>query len=73
MSTLTVTIPCATAVVVMNEIEARQAAFQLVVSCEYKPGHQFIEFELWENGASLPHSLRLNSDGAWQVKTEVQI
>lgn len=73
MSTFTTAIPCATAVVVMNEIEARQAAFQLVVPGEHVAHHQFVEFELWEDGNPLPHTVRLSNDGTWQMKTEVQV
>lgn len=73
MSKTTVPIPCGTAVVIANEIEARENAFQLIVSGEHKPNHLFVEFELWEDGNPLPHTIRLNADGTWKMTTEIVI
>lgn len=73
MSTISAAIPCSTAVGIINEIEARSRAFQLVVSAEHEPGPSYTEFELWEGGSALPHTVRLNKDGTWYMKTEIVI
>lgn len=73
MSTISAAIPCSTAVGVINEIEARGNAFQLVVPAEHKTSPSFIEFQLWEDGSDLPHTVRLNKDGTWYMKTEIEV
>lgn len=73
MSKVNVAVPCSTGVAVINEIEARQEAFQLVVATGHKATHSSVRFELWEGGNPLPHSLVLKADGTWILSTEIDV
>lgn len=72
-NTATIPVPCSFAIGMLNQIEARDMPFQLVVPAEHKPAARFIQFELWEDGNPLPHTVRLNDDGTWQMTTEIEI
>jgi len=73
MSRVTIPVPCGIAVAAANEIEARGNAFQLVVPAEHETGPLFIEFQLWEGGCELPHTIRLHSNGTWSMTTEIEV
>lgn len=72
-NTATIPIFCHFAIGMLNQIEAREAGFQLVVPAEHKPSAGYIDFELWEDGNPLPHTLRLNADGTWKMTTEIVV
>lgn len=72
-NTATIPVPCSFAIGMLNQIEARDMPFQLVVPAGHKSAAHFIQFELWEDGNPLPHSLVLKADGTWMLSTEIDV
>lgn len=72
-NTATIPVPCPFAIGMLNQIEARDMPFQLVVPAGHKSAARFIQFELWEDGNPLPHTIRLNDDGTWRMTTEIKV
>lgn len=70
--TVSLPIPVTIAVGVINQIEARGNALQIVVAGS-KADPCKVVLELWEDGNPLPHTITLNDAGIWEMRTEVMV